>query len=424
MGAAPATTFQRPYRHLAIRTFNGAGRLLRTMRLRRPLCAESILQAAIRQTGLADWGSDESFREGLERLVQSCEEDCRLTPLGRILLRLAFVQHARTRLRLQEWIRKEPSVLNEEIRRPLFVVGYPRTGTTLLHNLLCQDRGGRPLLLWEALEPVTPPDFRLGLEDPRIDRARWFVCLSRRYIMPQMTAIHPLEAEGPEECTFLLFNTFRTPAYTLMGDVGGYLQWLRDRGDRDRLPVYEEYRRQLQLLQWRRPGRYWILKSPLHLWGLDALLRLFPDALVVQTHRDMSKVIASTWSLKAVSRAMYSDHIDCRRMRNELPDYYHDFHVPLTRARAAHPGRVFDLHYRDLIQDPLAAVRSIQEHFGMTPDTGMEERLRRWVAHHPANKHGTHRYDLAQFGLTGADIEKLYGDYHEQYGIKPEAASA
>jgi hypothetical protein len=237
-----------------------------------------------------------------------------------------------------------------------------------------------------------------------------------------MTAIHPLDAERPEECTFLLFNTFRTTAYTLMGDVCGYLQWLRDRGDRDRLPVYEEYRRQLQFLQWRRPGRYWILKSPLHFWGLDALLRVFPDALVVQTHRDMNRVIASTWSLKAVSRAMYSDHIDCQRMGNEVWNYYHDFHEPMTKARAAHPGRVFDLHYRDLIRDPAAVVRSIHEHFGMTPDKGTEERVRHWVAHHPANKNGVHRYDLAQFGLTKADIEKLYGDYHEQYGIKPEAA--
>jgi hypothetical protein len=422
MGTAPATTFQRPYRHLGVRLFNGAGRLLRAVGLRRPLRAESILQTASRQTGLSDWGSDESFREGLERLVQSCEEDCRLTPLGRALLRHAFILHARTRLRLQEWIKREPSILNEQIHRPLFVVGYPRTGTTLLHNLLCQDRRGRPLLLWEALEPVPPPDFRLGLEDPRIDRARWFVFLVGRYLLPQMAAIHPLDAEGPEECTFLLLNTLRTPAYTLVGDLRGYHQWLRDRGERERLVIYQEYRRQLQFLQWRRPGRYWILKSPLHIWALDALLRLFPDALVVQTHRDMSKVIASTWSLKAVSRTMYSDHVDPPGMHEEVYNYYQDFHEPMTKARAAHPGRVFDLHYRDLVRDPLAAVRSIHEHFGMTPDKGTEERVRQWVAHHPANKHGIHRYDLAQFGLMKADIEKLYRDYHEQYGIKPEAS--
>lgn len=422
MDAASATTFQRSYRHPAIRLFNGAGRLLRAVGLRRPLCAESILRAASRQSGLSDWGSDDSFREGLENLVQSCEKDCHLSPLGRILLRQAFIQHLRTRLHLQEWIKKEPSIRNEEIRRPLFVVGYPRTGTTLLHNLLCQDRRGRPLLLWEALDPVPPPDFHLGLDDPRIDRARWFVRLTSRYLAPRMNVIHPLHAEGPEECTYLLFNSFRTPAFSLMGSVVGYREWLRERGDGERLSVYEEYRRQLQFLQWGRPGRYWVLKSPLHIWGLDALLRLFPDALVVQTHRDMSKVVASTGSLMAVTRTMYSDHIDCQRIRDEVWEHFHDFHEPMLRARAAHPGRVFDLHYRNLIRDPAAAVRSIQEYFGMTPDKGMEERVRQWVAHHPANKHGVHRYDLAQFSMTKADIDKLYGDYHEQFGIEPEAA--
>jgi hypothetical protein len=423
MAAATATTFQRPYRHVAVRLFNGAGRLLRGVGLRRPLCAESILQAASRQTGLSDWGSDELFREGLERLIQSLEEECRPTPLGRALIRQACIQHARTRLRLQEWIKKEPSILQEEIRRPLFVVGNPRTGTTLLHNLLCQDRGGRPLLFWEALEPVPEPSFKPGLEDPRIDRARWWVSLTRRYGMPEMESIHPLHPEGPEECTFLLFNTFRTPAFMLLGNVNGYLLWLRERGDRDRLPVYEEYRRQLQFLQWRRPGRYWILKSPLHLWGLDALLRIFPDARVIQTHRHMSKVIASVCSLQAVSRGMYSDHIDCRSMRGEMWNNYYDLQEPMTKARAAHPGRVFDLHYRDLVRDPEAAIQSIYEHFEMTPDKGMPERMRHWLAHNPANKRGVHRYDLAQFDLTEADIENVFGSYHEQYGIKPEPVS-
>lgn len=419
MSAITDTTFQRPYRTILTRLFNGAGRLLRGVGLRRPLRAEALLQAACRQTGLSDWGSDDSFRDGLARLVQSLEEDCRLNSLGRALLRQACIHHLCTRLYLQEWLKKEPSILDEEIRLPVFVVGNPRTGTTLLHNLLCQDRRGRPLLFWEALDPVPPPNSVLGLDERRIDRARWYVYLTQRYVAPQMQAIHPIDAEGPEECTYLLFNTFRNPAYILIGAVRGYLNWLRERGDSDRLPIYAEYRRQLQFLQWRRPGRYWILKSPLHIWGLDALLQTFPDARVVQTHRHMNKVIASVCSLQAVSRSMYTDHIDCRNAREEVWNYYLDFYEPMTKARAAHPGRVYDLHYGDLVRDPVAAVQSIYEHFGMTLSDGMEERMRRWVAGNPADKHGVHRYDLAQFNLTESDIETMFGSYHEQYGIKP-----
>jgi hypothetical protein len=418
-----ATTFQRPYRPLTMRLLNGMGRLLRGVGFRRPLRPSAILEAASRETGLSDWG-DESFRPGLERLVQSFEEDSRLTPLGRLFMRYGLVQYAKTRLLVQYWVTREPGILKEEVRRPVFVVGFPRTGTTLLHKLLCQDRRGRPLLLWEALEPAPSPDFIPGAFDPRIGRAQQFVTLTMRYGAPDMASIHPLDAEGPEECIFLLLNTFRNPAYLIFTDVRGYLDWLRERGDKERLPVYQEYRRQLQLLQWRRPGRHWVLKSPMHLWGLDTLLRLFPDAHVIQTHRDMNKVIPSGFSLKAVSRGMYSDHVDCERIGTEIQDYYHDFFQPMVKARAAHPGRVFDLHYRDLVRDPVAAVRAAYEFFRIEPNDGMEERMRQWLARNPANKHGVHHYSLAQFGLTVEDIKKWFGAYHEQFGVAPETATA
>jgi hypothetical protein len=404
-----------------VRLFNAAGRLLRSAGLRRPLSADAILRDAQRQTGLADCG-DEAFRAGLDRLVRSLEEDAELNSLGRHILHDLCTTRVKMRLYLQDWLTHEPSILKEEVRRPIFVVGFPRTGTTLLHNLLCQDRRGRPLLLWEALEPLPPPGFIPGLNDPRIERGRRFVDLSNRYGDPQVQAIHCWNADGPEECLYLLLNTFRTPAYRAIANVRGYLEWLRERADQERLPVYQEYRHHLQFLQWRRGGRHWVLKAPFHLWGLDVLLQLFPDALVVQTHRPMEKVIPSVLSLEASARGAFSDHVDCQQMGREIEDYYCDFFEPMTKARAAHPGRVFDLHYRDLVRDPVAAVESIYEHFQITPEDGMVERVRQYVGRNPQNKHGVHRYSLAQFGLSEADIEKWFGSYQEQYGIKPEAA--
>jgi hypothetical protein len=420
MSEPSAVTFQRPFRPFVARVYNALAGLLRCVGLRYPLRAEQVLRRACKRTGLSDFGGD-SFREGLERLLCSLEQDARVGSMARAVLRYYFTLLLKMRLYLQQWVTQEPTILEEEVRHPIFVVGFPRTGTTLLHNLLCQDRRGRPLLLWEVLEPIPPPGFDPGIEDPRIGRGRQYVWVANRFGAPQFTTIHPLNAEGPEECSSLLLYSFRSPGFLYLGGVRSYMDWLRDRGEEDRLCVYREYRRQLQLMQWRRPGRHWVLKSPMHLWGLDALLQVFPDAHVIQTHRAMNKVIPSIFSLQAVSRGVFSDYVDCHQIGKEIGDYHHHFFEPMVKARAAHPGRVFDLQYADLVRDPVAAVQSIYEHFQIAPEKGMEERMRRWLADNPQNKHGVHRYTLGQFGLTEADIDKWFGDYQEQYGIRPEA---
>ena len=413
MASRPARTFERPHRTLGMRVFNGVGRLFRRCGWRRPLSLYPILERACRQTGLSDWG-DDSFHEPLRRLLQSFEEDADLSPLGRLLIRFACVHQAKTRLRLRQLLKVQPAVLDEPLRRPLFIVGLPRTGTTLLHKLLCQDRRARSLLLWEALEPVPPPGLGPGDRDPRIKRAQQFVSLTMRHGAPQLQQVHPLEAEGPEECTFLLLNTFRTPAYSLNGKVSSYLEWLRGRAEHHASIVYEEYRRLLQVLQWHRPAAHWVLKSPVHGWGLDALLRLTPDACVIQTHRDMSRVVPSACSLIAISRGLYSDAVICERLGPEVVQLLsRDLLGPLTKARATHPGRVFDVHYEALLRDPVAAVRAIYDYFSLSPDEGMEERMRDWLAGNPANKHGMHSYDLEQFGLSPQEVDKWFDGYQE-----------
>jgi hypothetical protein len=410
-------TFERPYRTVGVRLFNAVGRCLRRWGLRRPLSLYAILDRACRQARLTD-GGDESFHQPLRVLLQSCEADARLSPLGRLMMRFICTHHVKTRLRLHQVFTALPSIRERPIRRPLFIVGLPRTGTTLLHRLLCQDRRARPLLLWEALEPAPPPDLKAGKPDPRVKRARQFVSLTVRHGAPALQQVHPMDPEGPEECTFLLFNTFRTPAFALNGCVSGYLQWLRGRADQDAPVVYEEYRRQLQLLQGDDPAGHWVLKSPVHGWGLDALLRLFPDACVIQTHRDMNEVVPSVCSLFALSRGLYSDDVDCRSLGAEIPPFLaHDLVAPMVKARAAHPGRVFDVHYSSLVRDPLAAVGAIYDRFGLSPDEGMQERMRQWLAGNPADKHGKHCYDLEQFGLSAREIEKWFGGYAEQMGI-------
>ena len=381
---------------------------------------DEILDVACRRTGLTDWG-DERFLEPMRVLLASLEDEARLNSLGRLFLRLNFCHFICNRLWVQQYLKDHPEALAEPVPRPLFVVGLPRTGTTLLHNLLCQDPTRRAPLFWEVLQPAPAP----GRRDRRRQMARRLVRFLDRWEAPQLKTVHALDADSPEECTCLFFNTFVNPAFFLFGDVPGYIAWLRGRG-RELLPwAYEEYRTYLQVLQHQGRRAAWVLKSPVHAFALDALLQVFPDACVVQTHRDMNEVLPSACSLFAIMQGLYSDDVDGRRLgptvaeslRMHLDSY-------AEKARELDVSRVLDMSYRSLVTDPAGTVRTIYHHFGLEMGEAMEQGMHRWLVENPANKHGIHRYDLEQFGLTGQDVERMFGPYQQQFIQAPAGTIA
>lgn len=415
MPSTISRTFERPYRTLGARVFNGIGRRLRRWGWRRRLSMEEILDAARRRTGLTDWG-EERFLEPMRVLLASLEDEARLNSLGRLFMRLNLRHFICNRLWVQQYLKDHPEALAEPVTRPLFVVGLPRTGTTLLHNLLCQDPARRAPLFWEVLQPAPAS----GQRDRRRQMAWRLVSFLNGWGAPQLKTVHALDADGPEECTCLFFNTFVNPAFFLFGDVPGYIAWLRGPG-RELLPwAYEEYRTHLQVLQHQGRRAAWVLKSPVHAFALHALLRVFPDACVVQTHRDMKEVVPSACSLFAIMQGLYCDDVDGRRLgpavaeslRMHLDSY-------ADTARELDGSRVLDVSYRSLVSDPVGTARGIYHHFGLEMSEAMEQGMTRWLADNPANKHGIHRYDLEQFGLTRQDVERMFGPYQEQFIAVP-----
>src|SRR5262249_19322202 len=222
-----------------------------------------------------------------------------------------------------------------------------------------------------------------------------------------------------EECRWLLMNTFRSLAFFGFGAVNGYLAWLEERGEENTWRVYEEYRRQLQLLQWRRPPRHWVLKCPLHAYALDALLRLFPDSCVAKTHRDLHKVLPSLCSLRLTRCSIVTDTPDPRRVAEEATAHVTRLLRPALRARAEYPGRVYDVAYRDLLRDPIAAIRSITDRFGRPLSGAAQKAMRAWLAAHSQGEHGRHRYSLEQFGLDKGAVDHLFPDYPQCFGLPP-----
>ncbi|MGH7168684.1 MAG: sulfotransferase family protein [Gemmataceae bacterium] len=413
-------TFEKPYRTWGTRALNFLGRRLRRWGWRRPMTFQGILDSACRYTRLSDWG-DERFHEPLRVLVQSLEEEARLSPLGRLFMKLNLRHFAANRLWVRQYVKTYPEALAEPVARPLFVIGLPRTGTTLLYNLLSQDSSRRPLRLWETLQPAPHVEVAASPRDWRRTKARGLAFAINHWGAPQLRSVHPLDADGPEECTTLLLNTFVSPAFSLFGDIPRYVEWLDGRG-RELLPwVYEEHRLYLQVLQHQGRRAPWILKSPAHVFALEALLATYPDACVVQTHRDMKQVLPSACSLFAIMQGLYSDDVNCRRLGPELARLLDEFlRERDDKDRQVNPRRVYPVDYRSLIADPINTVRAIYGHFGLEVEQGMEQRMRDWMARNPAGKHGAHQYDLEQFGLTSQEVDQIFSEYQKRFQASPQ----
>jgi hypothetical protein len=383
---------------------------------------ESILASARRRTRLTEF-SDEDFRVPLRRLIQSFRDDGRLHPFGRMMMRRRLVELASNRLRIDEHLRRHPEILDEAIRRPLFVTGLPRTGTTLLHNLLSLDPSSRPLLTWEAFWPWPPPDAGTRRADPRIKRARALVSLMHR-LAPHFRVVHPLDPEGPDECVSLTFNTFVSPAFPMMANLTGYERWLAGLTFDEKVVAYRYYKRQLQLLQWQRSAEHWILKSPMHLAALDALLAVFPDACVVQTHRDPIKAVPSLCSLAATVRAIATDELNLPAIGPSIAETWGAIVERAGDVREMAPDRVLDVHYADLIGDPIATVHRIYDRFGYERSDRMDSAMQDWLARDAGKKRAPHLYHLEQFGLNGAMIERLFNGYCRRYDLASELVAS
>lgn len=381
-----------------------------------PLDRNKLERRAMAKTGLRDFGEPD-HRPGLDRFIESLNATGDLGLLGRVAVRAYVLARLESRLRIQDFCQRYPNVREQRIVRPLVVIGLPRTGTTILHNLLVQSTGGRAPLYWELTEPLPPPRPETRSTDPRIAQAaRGLEQLHR--LMPEMRKIHPLGATLPEECLPFLYNSFLAWGLHVFAHVPAYDRWLLEQ---DMLPAYRFHKLQYQILQYAFPTPLWVIKSPVHLLALDALLDVYPDACIVQTHRDPKKSLASLCSLVATMNAAYCRRVQSSAIGPHLLEMWRQILERSMKVREHRGGApFFDLQYHDFMRDPIAAVRSIHGHFGLPfgPDT--EERLRAYLAQNPKDKHGAHRYTLERFGLSAEQVDQQLAPYRERFSIPRE----
>ena len=310
--------------------------------------------------GSDDFGSD-SFREPLGVFLGACEEEAELTTFGRLLVSKMLASTLSNRIQLHRWSLDHPEVKDERIVSPWIIVGLPRTGTSLLSMLLGLDPLARPLLQWESAHPIPPATLEEAAEDPRIARtAKDLEGLMK--LNPPLKAMHPFGATLAEECVSLFMYDVRSMALETQAHVPTYARWLEQA---DMTPAYAQHRLALQTLQSRQPTERWILKTPNHLWHLDAMLAAYPDARIIWTHRDPGPVVTSLASLANAGQRPLTSRSDPRPTAEEWKrKCAFALRSAMAFDQAANDGWCQHLHYDALMADPVEAVCQLYRSFG------------------------------------------------------------
>ena len=370
---------------------------------------DELLAAAEAQTGLHDFG-DDSFREGLERLVHSLREEAALHEIGRAALRGEIVGLLEQRLQVEEWYRRHPEIEDEPIEAPLIGLGLPRTGSTALSCLLGEDPHARSLRLFEGTRPCPPPSTVSG-PDPRIAAAEEQARMQKQFAPRMSTLLPPSTPTGPYECQSLMALDFKSQLFQAYAKVPSYSHWMHYEADLSSTYRYE--RRVLKLLQWGEPApRPWRLKCPTHLIFLEHLNTAFPDARFVMTHRDPTEVMVSVADVYSETSLMFSEKIDKPYLAAmNVEQWAMGMQRAMAFRDAGHDHRFYDMDFRAVQRDPIGEVRGLYEWLGepVSPEfeAGMERWWREQAESRPANVHP----DPAEFGLDLERVRPLFADY-------------
>lgn len=381
--------------------------------------ASALMRRAVRQTGLQDFGS-QSLEEPLDRLLAALGEEAGLNLFGRLSARWDMLRLLKNNLILRDHERRDASILERPVARPIFVMGLPRSGTTYLHALLAEDQAHAAPRCWQAIYPYPRhPAAGRGAGPDRVERQfRTF-----RWLSPEIRKLHPFDARTPQECTELTAHSFASLRFDSSYHIPSYRRWLRAAGHHG---AYALHRRFLQHLQGARPRR-WVLKSPDHVFALEALMTTYPDALIVISHRDPLKVLPSVARLTEALRRPFARRVDRRAIGEQVVN---DWVAGAQRLRNFEAqrlwpaDRVFHVHFGELTRDPVRLVTRLYAHFGIELTPAYRQKLDAAVANNPGGGYGRNVYAFEDFGLRAGEVRERFADYAAQFDVQPEALAA
>jgi hypothetical protein len=375
--------------------------------------AAALIDRAKTATGLSAFGED-SFREGLERLTASAAAEARFNEIGAAAFDMQIVDLLSQRLLVEDWYARHPEIDEQQIVAPLIGLGMPRSGSTALSHMLGLDPAARSIRGWEAIAPCPPPELATQDSDPRIAIAE--AGMERRNrLFPRMKQMLPSTATSPTECQTFMGHDFKSQLFQAFAHIPSYVDWLNH--EADLVPTYRYVKRVLKLLQWRCPPTRWRLKNPSHTLFIEALAQVFPDARFWMTHRDVANVIPSVADLYFELGSAYSDWPDKAWMGEVTTDFCElGMRRMMAFRDAGREDRFFDIRFAGFMKDPFPVLESLYQWLGeeFTPET--RARITDWRASTPRDKHGSHEYDPAEFGIDLGALRTRFAFYSNRYG--------
>ena len=374
--------------------------------------ANEILDQAKSETGLSDLG-EPLFFEGLNRLVDSINNEASLNEIGIQAQPIRIQGLLSNRLRFEEDLKKFPEILDQEIIAPIVIVGLPRTGSTMTHRLLASDPNHTAMLWWEGRYPALLPGEKRGDIEARMELGKAEVDAVVA-ASPEALDIHPWDYKGADEEILLLEHNFLSTVPESFMALPSYSEWIEKQ---DHTLAYEDLKKFIQYLQWQNPGREkkrWVLKSPHHLGFIDKMISVFPDAKIIQTHRDPIKTVPSFCSMCANLFEPLTTNFDKVFIGKHWSN-------KLTRAlnhcmniSEQHPDNFLDLEFLNMIKDPIDEMKKIYEFIGESFGEKTEVAMEAW---REENKHemGAHKYSLEEYDLTESQINNNFAKYQQKY---------
>lgn len=373
--------------------------------------ADDLEDGARAATGLDDFGSS-YYREGLERTIYALNTEAELNDLGRVMQHATISNALIQRLKIVETYKQHPEIADEVVAGPVVVLGLPRTGTTALSQLVSADPQFRSLRTWESQAPTPPPEVATQHSDPRIAQCADGIRMIEQ-MFPDFRTMTNSEAEAATECQDLMGMSFRTFHFDGVVRVPGYVEWLLQSDMRE---TYVFHRDVLKLLQWHCKPNLWHLRTPVHMFALDAFVDAYPDAKFLWSHRDPAKVLGSVCSLIAYIRSWSSDRKDLEELGAEqLAWWAEGIRRAMEFRRKFGDGRFVDVSFAALQTDPVTTVADSYERLGLTFTDSARAKVQEWAEGHQPGQRGTHTYELADYGLTPEQVREAFSDYMATY---------
>ena len=369
------------------------------------LDADKIIKKAKKRAGYKGSLPGQT-EEGLKRLVRSINQDAQPNTFGAIAAKTLFERTLYGRLKIEQVLSENPEIENREIKEPIFIIGMPRTGTTILHAMLHEDPAHRSPLAWECLfpYPVPVPDtYHNNPQKKQVEKN--FRQLFK--LIPDFQVKHYMDADTPQECLAINIYDFNSYLPATLFSIPTYQNWFLN--DADKLSTLRFHKRFLQYLQSGGvKAERWLLKSPVHMMRLQEIFEVYPDARIIITHRHPSNVIASTTSLISSVHSLYSDHEDPYRTGMEQIELWSNLFNEFleTRKKLGKEDQIIDVKFDDFVSDQTGVAKHIYDHFNLPLSDDTLNKFKRFIELNPKDKKGVHKYSLKDFGLD----EKLVSD--------------